>query len=202
LPSPTRAVKALEFAQFRAFGVPSISKLMHKTGEFCQRAGKRYDDTDLLFREFWENDTDTNRGKISIARINAIHGMYSKQISNADMLYTLCLFITEPAAWIDRYEWRRCTDIEKAGLLGHFVLLGERMGIKDCRDWKTWDDALAFQIAYEAKYFEYHESNNAVAVSTLDLFISNVPSSFQWVARWAVYALMDPFLLKTMGLPQ
>ncbi|CAN0536000.1 unnamed protein product, partial [Scytosiphon promiscuus] len=34
-------VKALEFAQFRGFGVPSISKLLHKTGEFCKRAGKR-----------------------------------------------------------------------------------------------------------------------------------------------------------------
>ena len=66
-------------------------------------SGCRYDDADLLFREFWENDTETNRSKISIARINAIHGMYSKQISNSDMLYTLCLFITEPAVWIDRW---------------------------------------------------------------------------------------------------
>ena len=40
VPSP-HTIKALEFAQFRAFGVPSISKLFRKTGEFCKRAGKR-----------------------------------------------------------------------------------------------------------------------------------------------------------------
>lgn len=56
--------------------------------------------------------------------------------------------------------------------------------------------------AVQAEHFRYHESNNVVAVSTLDLFISNVPCQFQESARWAVYALMEPFLLKTMGLPQ
>ena len=52
-------------------------------------------------------------------------------------------------AW-DRYEWRRCSEIEKEALLGHFSLMGERMGIKGVRDWKTWDDADAFQREYEA----------------------------------------------------
>ncbi|CAN0600195.1 unnamed protein product, partial [Laminaria digitata] len=33
--------KALEFALFRTYGVPSISKLLHKTGEFAKGAGKR-----------------------------------------------------------------------------------------------------------------------------------------------------------------
>lgn len=59
--------------------------------------------------------------------------------------------IASIAIFRNRYEWRRCTDIEKAGLLGHFALLGERMGIKGSRDWKTWDDALAFQLAYEVR---------------------------------------------------
>ena len=54
----------------------------------------------------------------------------------------------------------------------------------------------------QAKHYVFHESNNAVAVPTIDLFISNVPKSFRWAARWAAYSLMDPFLLKTMGLPQ
>lgn len=36
-------------------------------------------------------------------RLNAIHSMYAKQISNGDMLYTLSLLIVEPAIWVDRY---------------------------------------------------------------------------------------------------
>ena len=54
----------------------------------------------------------------------------------------------------------------------------------------------------QAKHYVFHESNNAVAVPTIDLFISNVPKCLRWAARWAAYSLMDPFLLKTMGLPQ
>ena len=52
-------------------------------------------------------------------------------------------------AW-DRYEWRCCSEIEKEALLSHFSLMGERMGIKGVRNWKTWDDADAFQREYEA----------------------------------------------------
>lgn len=64
--------------------------------------GTRYDETDILLREYSENDTQTDRAGTSIARINAIHGVYSKEISNADMLYTIGLMITEPMNWIDR----------------------------------------------------------------------------------------------------
>ena len=52
----------------------------------------------------------------------------------------------------DRYEWRRCSDIEKEALLGHFSLMGERMGIKGMHRWKTWDDADAFQREYEVRF--------------------------------------------------
>lgn len=51
------------------------------------------------------------------------------------------------------FEWRRSTEIEKAALLGHFSLMGDRMGIKGVREWKSWDDANAFQEAYEVLYY-------------------------------------------------
>ena len=34
--------------------------------------------------------------------MNAIHGMYAKQMSNGDMLYTIGLLIVEPVIWVDR----------------------------------------------------------------------------------------------------
>lgn len=36
-------MQALEFALFLTYGVPSISKLLHKTGEFRKNVGKRWD---------------------------------------------------------------------------------------------------------------------------------------------------------------
>ena len=66
----------------------------------------RYDDTDFILREYSENLPETERRQKAVHRLNAIHGMYAKQISNGDMLYTLSLFVTEPARWIDRYRTR------------------------------------------------------------------------------------------------
>src|SRR5262245_49168488 len=45
---PFDTTRALEFALYRTFCVPRISALLDRTGEFQNRAQKRYDDTDLL----------------------------------------------------------------------------------------------------------------------------------------------------------
>lgn len=47
--------KALEFALFRTYGVPSISGLLSRTGAFLGDTRKRYDDTELLLSEISEN---------------------------------------------------------------------------------------------------------------------------------------------------
>ncbi|CAN0406162.1 unnamed protein product, partial [Laminaria digitata] len=54
----------------------------------------------------------------------------------------------------------------------------------------------------QAKHFQAHASNHAIANSTIELFLSIAPSSLRSTGRWAVYALMDIPLLKAMGLPQ
>ena len=40
--------QALSFALFRTYAVPSIGRLLFRTGEFTERTQKRYDDTSLL----------------------------------------------------------------------------------------------------------------------------------------------------------
>lgn len=62
----------------------------------------RYDETDLILREYYESGTGSDRSATAMARMNAIHEVYGKEISNADMLFTLSLFVTSPAVWIDR----------------------------------------------------------------------------------------------------
>ena len=51
---PFDTTRALEFALYRTFCVPRISALLDRTGEFQNRAQKRYDDTDLLVSELLE----------------------------------------------------------------------------------------------------------------------------------------------------
>lgn len=54
----------------------------------------------------------------------------------------------------------------------------------------------------QEEHLRHAPSNTAVAGVTVDLFISLVPKAFQAGARWGVYALMDPPLLKAMGFPR
>ena len=49
---PVDITRALEFALYRTFAVPSISALPDRTGEFTRHAQKRYDDTDYGSGEY------------------------------------------------------------------------------------------------------------------------------------------------------
>src|SRR3954466_121882 len=57
---PFDTTRALEFALFRTYCMPSISALLDGTGEFRFRPQKRYDDTDLNISELmeWGYDSD------------------------------------------------------------------------------------------------------------------------------------------------
>src|SRR3954469_12508234 len=87
---PFDTTRALEFALFRTYAVPSIGGLLDATGEFAQRTQKRYDDTDLLLAEFVEHGYASERGLAAIGRINRIHGRYA--IADDDMRYVLSTF--------------------------------------------------------------------------------------------------------------
>lgn len=92
---PLLSKKALEFALFKTFAIPSISKLLAATRQFSPAAvNKRYEDTDILLLEILLNHVDSSRGSLALRRLNFIHGRYN--ISNEDFLYTLSTFILEP----------------------------------------------------------------------------------------------------------
>src|SRR5262249_8572361 len=84
---PFDTTRSLEFALFRTFSVPSISELLDRTGEFQERAQRRYDDTDIIVSELMEHGYDSDRGKRALRRMNQLHGRF--QIANSDFLYVL-----------------------------------------------------------------------------------------------------------------
>ena len=61
LPYVTRL--SLELGQFRTFGIPTISRLLHATREYEDSCGRRYDDTDLILREILENGSTSERAR-------------------------------------------------------------------------------------------------------------------------------------------
>lgn len=101
---PWDVTRALELALLRTFCVPSIAKLLDRTGEFKHRPQKRSDDTDLIVSVILKWGYDAPRGAAFLQRMHAMHGRYA--IANANFLYVLSTFIYEPMRWCDRFSWR------------------------------------------------------------------------------------------------
>ncbi|MFO0908071.1 MAG: oxygenase MpaB family protein [Isosphaeraceae bacterium] len=195
---PFDTTRALEFALYRTYCVPSISSLLDRTGEFRLRTQKRYDDTDIIVSELLESGYSSDRGAAALARMNAIHGRF--QIANDDFLYVLSTFIYEPIRWNARFGWRPLCDVERQAYFHFWRAVGERMHIRDIPD--TYDAFESFNQQFERERFHYSESNQRVGVATRDLFLSWFPAFLRPLGRPAIYALMDDPLIQAFGFPQ
>ena len=177
--------------------MPSISALLHRTGEFERRAQKRYVDTDIIVSEMMEHGYDSERGRAALARMNAIHGRF--KIANEDFLYVLSTFVFEPIRFNARFGWRRMTDTEKHALFHFWRALGERMGIEDIpADYTTFQ---RFSADYEARRYRFTEANRAVGAATVELFAGWFPRPFHPLVRQAIHALMDAPTRRAFGFP-
>ncbi|KAG0274637.1 hypothetical protein BGZ96_004169, partial [Linnemannia gamsii] len=146
---PYLNVVSLEFALFKTYAIPSISKILAATKQFTSNCLRRTDDTTLILLEMNEGYSrnvrrtvveggkvdeeevlnDERRKDIATERLNFLHGHYN--IKQGDYLYTLALFIQEPAFFIDKFEWRPTTELERNALLALWIHNGKNMGIKD-----------------------------------------------------------------------
>eukprot|EP00253_Pinus_taeda_P005958 PITA_05958 len=196
---PLLSKKALEFALFKTFAIPSISNLLAATRQFSPEAvNKRYDDTDILLQEILFNHVDSSRGSLALRRLNFIHGRYN--ISNQDFLYTLSTFILEPKRFASKFGYRNWTEKET---MANFVVwrdIGTRMGIRDIPD--TVEGVEIFSRQFEAERMVYSHSNREVGDATLDLLLSIVPACLRPLGRRIVYCLFEERLLDAMGYPR
>ncbi|WP_367131175.1 oxygenase MpaB family protein [Saccharothrix sp. HUAS TT1] len=193
---PWDYVRALEFALFRTYCVPSISALLAKTGEFERRPQKRYDDTALLMAELVDHGYDSPRGREALRVVNRLHGRYD--ISNDDMRYVLSTFIFDPIEWITKYGWRPLTDHERLAAFHFYTAVGARMGIKALPG--SYEEYRTFKREYEASRFTYSDTNRAIGRYTLDLFCSWYPAPRSLTSR-AVLAMLDRPMLDAFGFP-
>jgi len=195
---PFDTTRALEFALFRTFCVPSISGLLDRTGEFENRAQKRYDDTDIIVSELLERGYESDRGQRAIQRLNELHGRYS--ITNEDFLYVLSTFIYEPIRWNARFGWRPMCEEE---CLGHFYFwreVGQRMNIADIPS--RFDTFEHFNREYERQNYRFTDTNHQIGVATRELFVGWLPRPLAPIARSAIHALLDDALIDAFGFPQ
>lgn len=187
--------RSLELALLRTFCIPSISAILDRSGEFAQRAEKRYDDTELILAEIVEDGYDGPRGSIALARLNAIHGRF--RIQNEDYLYVLTTFIYEPIRWISQFGWRPLTEQERLGSFWFWYEIAARMGIHDVPD--DYDTLEQFNRDYERAHMRPCETNRRVGVATRALFLSWFPRPVHPIAGAAIDALVDEPMRAALG---
>ena len=195
---PFDTTRALEFALFRSFCVPSISALLDRTGEFRERAQKRYDDTDLIVSELMERGYDSERGQRALLRMNQQHGRF--KIANEDFLYVLSTFVYEPIRWNGRFGWRQMCEREKLAMFHFWREVGQRMGIRDIpADYVEFE---RYNIEYEQRHYRYTEANRRVGAATVELFANWFPRILRPLVRRAIHALLDDALVGGFGFPR
>jgi hypothetical protein len=195
---PWDMVRSLEIALFRTFCVPNISRLLDRTGEFQQRAQKRYDDTDIIVSELIDWGYDSPRGRAALRRMNQLHGRFD--IANEDFQYVLSTFIYEPIRWNAQYGWRHYCEQEQMSLFFFWREIGRRMNIRDLPE--AYAAFERFNRQYEREHFQYCETNFRVGAATREMFLSWFPRPLRPVAVRGIYALMDEPLLDAFGFPK
>lgn len=209
---PLMFSKSLQFALFRTYGIPTISKLLVQTSQFSEEstATKRYTDTVVLLAEFMGYHPTSTRSIEAIGRMNYIHSQYQKsgKILDDDLLYTLALFAGEPVRWIDKYEWRKLEDFEKCAIGTFWKAIGDAMGIPfgklrsgregwvDGLQW--WDELIDWSAEYEKSFMVPDTNNRKTADQTVAILLYSVPGFAKGAGRKVVSALMDDRLRTAM----
>jgi len=195
---PWDTQRALELAFYRTYAVPSIAELLDSTGEFAQRAQKRYDDTQILISAFCEFGYDNDLGRRAIKRMNQIHGRFS--IANEEFLYVLSTMVFEPIRWNARFGWRPLIETEKLATFFFWREIGKRMAIRGIPD--SYEAFERFNVDFEREQFGYTDAGHRVAAATRDMFLDWFPGLPKRLGRPLVYALLDDPLLDALGFPR
>ena len=192
---PFDTTRSLELALFRTFAVPSIGALLDSTGEFGERAQKRYDDTDLILSTIAEAGYTSEDGKRAIRRMNGIHGRF--EISNDDFLYVLSTFVYEPIRWNARFGWRPLVEQERLGSFHFWRAVGTRMAIKEIP--AEFDALERFNVEYERRHFRRTDAAVRVGAATRNMFLAWFPLLPRRLGAPAIHALLDDPLLEAFG---
>ncbi|KAI9373083.1 hypothetical protein BJX61DRAFT_408200 [Aspergillus egyptiacus] len=204
--------KALQFALFRTYGIPTISRVLTKTSQFSNPGTslKRYTDTSALVQEFVGHSPTAARGQAAIVRTRFLHSGYRSAgtIREEDMLYTLGLFAVQPVRFINKYEWRELSEMEKCAVGTFWKSLGDGLEISydklpsgktGFRDGLHWlEEIMAWSDAYEKECMVPDVKNREVADQTTEVLVYYVPKPFQHIGLKFVSFMMDDRLRKAM----
>jgi hypothetical protein len=196
----------------KTYGIPSISTLLAKTSQFSnpETSLKRYSDTVALVQEMVGNDPTSQRAFLGLARTRYLHSGYraSGKILDDDMLYTLALFALQPIRFIDRFEWRSLSDLERCAIGTFWKSAGDALDIsfdklpsgkKGFQDGIQWLEEIdAWSEEYEARFMVPDVKNRETADQTTAVLVYMLPKMLVPVGMQFVSYMMDARLRTAM----
>ncbi|CAH0018899.1 unnamed protein product [Clonostachys rhizophaga] len=217
LEMPQLQFLSLQFGLFKTYGVESISKLLVATRNLAdpKNSPKRYEDTAVIINEFMAWDPSAERTVKAIARMNFLHSKYiaSGKISNDDLLYTLSVFVIEPARFAERYDWRPFNDMEYCALGVFWKSIGDAMGINYHgslpgaeNGWKDGiqfaDELTAWANAYEIAQMRPNSLSPKPAHALLPIITYWIPWFAKPFVTECVLSLINTRILEAFKLPE
>lgn len=152
----------------------------------------------------------SERAQTAIARTKFLHQGYraSGKILEDDMLYTLSLFATEPIRFVETYEWRCMSEMERCAVGTYWKSLGDALDISfeklpsgktGFRDGIHWlEEISTWSQEYERAHMKPHPRNKEIADKTIDVLVYNLPGFMKPLGVYLVSFFMDDRLLNAM----
>lgn len=178
-----------QWALVKSYGIATGTPLLVKTRQLSDptKAGKRAEDTAVLLAEFLAGDLDSERARLAMGKLNWMHHRFS--ILEGDYVHTLALFVVEPHRWIEKYDWRPLTRLEK---VAHFIFwreVGHRMGFGGIPE--TLEELATWKTEYEKTHMYYIPENKMVTDATVDVFLQKLPRPVHGLARALFCSFID-----------
>jgi hypothetical protein len=192
---PVDVRMGLLLAFWRTFAVPSIAKLLDRTGETTNRTARRADDTGILMYELIDHGLEHPRGRTVTRRLNQLHRRFA--ISNDDYLYVLGTFVFVGTRWIDAHGWRPLSHHERQAILTFYTELGRRMDIADIPP--TWAAYEEWFDQFEAQRFAPTDAARKLMAATKGL-LAELPRPLAPLGSRLVDALVDAPVRAATGL--
>lgn len=185
----------LQMAYLRTYASPRVAGLLVATGHVQHAPLRRATDTALFMYELFHHGLDSDVGRQVVHRLNQMHHRWS--IRNEDYLWILGTFAVLPAQMIDRYAWRKLTDVERQASTDWYRELGTRMGITGIpANYEDFEDAFR---DYEVRHLRRNEAGQQLLKASWDTAVKLLPKAVRPFARPAAAILTDEPARSALG---
>jgi hypothetical protein len=188
-----------QWALIKTYAVAPGTSLLVATRQLVSptTVGRRAEDTGVILTEFLIGGLDSPRGLTALSKMNWLHRRYGNKIKQPEMLHTLAMFVLEPFRWIERWEWRPLTKMEKVAVYVYWKEIGSRMGIEYIPE--TLEELEDWVTEYEKENIYFSNNNKLCSDATIGLFLRDLPGWMRGFAHKAVVTFLETHVRVALG---